>query len=44
MIPVEDVIEEWRDELKALAQRDDLRVSKYAEALLEETESKAQWK
>jgi hypothetical protein len=33
-----DVVEEHREDLEALAERDDLRCSKYAELLLEEIE------
>lgn len=36
-----DVIVEHREDLEALAERDDLRVSKYAKALLERTDTQA---
>jgi hypothetical protein len=34
-----EAVERNRDDLETLAERDDLRVSKYAEALLEMTET-----
>ncbi len=34
-----DVVAEHRDDLEALAEREDLRCSKYAKALLEAAES-----
>ena len=36
-----EVIEEHRDDLESLAEREDLRCSKYAKALLEAAESEA---
>ena len=35
------VVEEYRDELEALAERDDLRTSRYAKAILEAVDTEA---
>lgn len=36
-----DAVEQHRDDLEALAEREDLRTSKYAKALLEAAETEA---
>lgn len=36
-----DAVEQHREELETLADRDDLRVAKYARALLDATEAEA---
>lgn len=39
--PVSATIDEYRDDLEALAERDDLRTSRYAKAILEAEDREA---